>query len=201
MVLRALNPWLLERSSALEYAGYLKNAADALLQDLALRVSRTDGPIDELDASLGSIDRLWSWFVADMDDGFPGADREVRSSDQLFLEYPDSAESTLIGGMAEPLAFYVASVVKGSFPQVAWGLHPRGEQGTTEFQVPGLVEPIRKSFLEAGLVTSLALNAVNRRRADNTARRPERLRELVMRRFGEDGWLPPTGVSDRKSVV
>ena len=113
----------LTAAQAAEWLQFTRAAGPQRLHALARWVMDTDGPIDDLDSSLESLDTLWTWFLDFMHAGLEGQIPADSQSDQALAFDFTSAHGPL-NLAAEALAEYTLHVIRRSRPDAEWALFP-----------------------------------------------------------------------------
>lgn len=111
-------------AQAHEWLQYNRAAGPQRLRSLARWVANTDGPLDQLDSTLESLDTLWAWFLDFMVEGLAGQISPNSKSDRdtAFDVTPTNGPAGLA---AEALAEYTLQVIRQTHPDAEWSLHPQ----------------------------------------------------------------------------
>jgi len=116
----------LTRAQAWDVVRHIEARAPYRLCLLAERMRDTDGPLDQMDASLDSLVPMWEWFTRLAMAGYPDVPTDVPSTDEPRIvahalpEHVDLARRRAL--MCEGLTHYIELVIKRIDPQSRWDL-------------------------------------------------------------------------------
>lgn len=113
----------IDSAQAQEWLRFNEAAGPQRLRALAQWVTHTEGPLDELDSSMESLDVVWAWFLDFMAADFAGLIPADYESDRG-VAFHDVPENDPLAYAAEVLAEYVLEVIRQSNPDAAWALYP-----------------------------------------------------------------------------
>lgn len=123
-----IRDFTIEQAEALR--DFIIRREPARLSDLAYWMRDTDGPIDEMDASLDSLIPLWKWFVWFVNSGCPGVPEAARpESFQRYVPNLNTEQRQFLGSHAlrwraafasESLEHYVMAVLRRLDGSARW---------------------------------------------------------------------------------
>ncbi|MBO0924259.1 hypothetical protein J1G44_07150 [Cellulomonas sp. zg-ZUI199] len=170
----------LTREQAWDVVRHIEARAPYRLCLLAELMRDTDGPVDQMDASLESLVPMWEWFTTIAVAGYPGVPSDVPSTyEPLIVAHaaPGTADLQRRAALlSEGLMHYVELVVRRIDPESRWDLWlQKGRIRMAQHQEPVIRlangTPIHATYL----VTDMARVAVNDK--GGTARDPRALRD------------------------
>lgn len=114
----------LNRSVAEDYTRTVIGIHKALLWDLARLMASTDGPVEQMDASLHSLTALWDWYRRFVESDVPGIPEDARAS---YLGIPGWSFDPESPGFRvlvtdEIISHYCFEVVKSGHPYTRWAM-------------------------------------------------------------------------------
>ncbi|MCC2333772.1 hypothetical protein [Cellulomonas wangsupingiae] len=150
----------LTREQAWDVVRHIEARAPYRLCLLAERMRDTDGPLDQMDASLESLVPMWEWFTTLAMAGYPDVPTDVPPTDEPRIvaharpEYVDLARRRAL--MCEGLTHYIELVVRRIDPRSRWDLWlQKGRIRMAQHQEPVLRlsdgTPIHVIYLPGGM--------------------------------------------------
>jgi hypothetical protein len=165
-------------AQAQEWLRYNRAAGPQRLYSLARWVANTNGPLDQLDSTLESLDTLWAWFLDFMVEGLAGQISPDAKSDRdtSFDVTPTNGPADLA---AEVLAEYTLQVIRQTHSDAEWSIYPHeASSGPMLFENEVGVTTRGEWYFLHALTGNLVLRAL---RGVPQALMATRLRDIVVK--------------------
>ncbi|MCM0639408.1 hypothetical protein [Cellulomonas wangsupingiae] len=172
----------LSRAQAWDVVRHIEARAPYRLCLLAERMRDTEGPLDQMDASLESLVPMWEWFTAIAVAGYPDVPSDVPSTyEPLIVAHaaPGTADLQRRAALLrEGLMHYIELVVRRIDPEARWDLWlQKGRIRMDQHQEPVIRLSNGTPIHAIYLVTGMARNAV--KDAGGSARDRRALRDQL----------------------
>lgn len=161
-------------AQAEEWLAFIQASEQQRLHELAQWVSKTNGPLDELDSSVDSLDVIWLWFLDFISQDFGHLIPAGILSDE-YVAFDRPSECGQLDYAAEALVAYVFQVLRRSNPDAEWRLFPdedfpgvdMADRNQVGVSIGGLWIPTR---VRTGILARRAYRGVPQARSEDRLR-------------------------------